>query len=71
MGIYSGNKAINESIFSNQRSIETKHGLRLAFIPDEIVVEYLDKLPKDNQVRKLAMKLMSQKSKISKQNHER
>jgi hypothetical protein len=60
LGIYSGNKAINESIFSNQRSIETKHGLRLAFIPDEIVVEYINKLPKDNQVRKLAMNIIKE-----------
>jgi hypothetical protein len=46
-------------------------GLRLAFIPDQIVLEYLDKLPKDNQVRKLAMKLISQKSKISNQSYKR
>ena len=59
-GIYSGNENINKAVFSNQQSIETRHGLRLAFIPDEIVVEYINKLPKDNHIRKLAMNIIKE-----------
>ena len=58
--IYSGNENINKAVFSNQQSIETRHGLRLAFIPDEIVVEYINKLPKNNHIRKLAMNIIKE-----------
>ena len=34
LGIYSGNNAIDEKDFLDQASIEIRHGLRLAFIPD-------------------------------------
>ena len=43
LGIYSGNTAIDEKDFLDQASIETRHGLRLAFIPDEFLLEYLNK----------------------------
>lgn len=59
-GIYSGNENIDKTVFSNQKSIKTRHGLRLAFIPDEIVVEYINKLPKDNHIRKLAMNIIKE-----------
>ncbi len=63
--IYPGNDA------QNSKKFHEIIALRLAFIPDQIVLEYLDKLPNDNQVRKLAMKLISQKSKISNQSYDR
>jgi hypothetical protein len=61
LGIYSGNKAIDERIFLNEQSIETRHGLRLAFIPDEFVLKYLNKSNIRKDLKDVANKLIAKK----------
>ncbi len=41
-----------------------KYGMRLAFIPDEIVVEYIKKLPKENRVRICAEDMIKAKQSL-------
>jgi hypothetical protein len=61
LGIYSGNKTIDERIFSNEQNIETRHGLRLAFIPDEFVLKYLNKPDISPVLKNIAKNLITKK----------
>jgi hypothetical protein len=61
LGIYSGNENIDERIFLNEQSIETRHGLRLAFIPDEFVLKYLNKPDISPVLKKIAKNLVAKK----------
>lgn len=61
LGIYSGNKTIDERIFSNEQNIETRHGLRLAFIPDEFVLKYLNKPDISPVLKNIAKNLVAKK----------
>ena len=58
-GIYSGNTAINEKDLLDQTSIQTRHGLRLAFIPDEFLLEYLNKPLIEKKYKDVAKNLIA------------
>ena len=58
-GIYSGNTAIDEKDLLDQTSIQTRHGLRLAFIPDEFLLEYLNKPQIKKEYKDVAKNLIA------------
>ncbi len=63
LGVYSGNKEIKDDVFLDKKSIEKKHGLRLAFIPDEFVLEYINKTSIRDDLKNIAKNLIAKKIK--------